>query len=180
MDEVEDLIVDDADGYSRVNTDTVHSVAVGIGVSTTCDGKRGGASPGCHVTSLVRRVKNKPRHEFRLIDFEYPAVGRRAKQSSRVVLHKSTDPGVIYSVEDIVDERKTWNGFARSKRHAVWNMLKDDEVRLLETTYSLDGDGALVWDGGENGVQMNFMDVQDLVQQNSIHGNVSTHRIIVK
>ncbi|KAL7222029.1 hypothetical protein ACSBR1_023865 [Camellia fascicularis] len=119
MDEVEDLTVDDADGYSRVDTDTVHGVAVGIDMNTACEEKRGGASPGYHVTSLVRHVKNKPRHEFRLIDFEYPAVGRWAKQSSKVVMRKSIEPGVIYSVEDVEDKRKTWNGFAMSKRHAV-------------------------------------------------------------
>ncbi|CAL5383457.1 unnamed protein product [Camellia sinensis] len=38
--------------------------------------------------------------------------------------------------------------------------------------YSLEGDGLIVWDGGHNGIQVHFTDIKDLVQQNSIHGNV--------
>ncbi|KAI8020319.1 Beta-galactosidase 8 [Camellia lanceoleosa] len=53
MDEVEDLTVDDANGYSRVDTDTVHGVAVGIDVNTTCEEKRRGASPGVCCRALV-------------------------------------------------------------------------------------------------------------------------------
>ncbi|KAL7263387.1 hypothetical protein ACSBR1_001536 [Camellia fascicularis] len=58
-------------------------------------------------------------------------------------------------------------------------MLKDDELRMLDKIYSLDGDGAVIWDGGDNGVQVHFTNFQNLVQQNSIHGNVRTCRILL-
>ena len=35
----------------------------------------------------------------------------------------------------------------------------------------------IVWDGGHNGIQVHFTDIKDLVQQNSILGNVSWFRV---
>ncbi|THG04327.1 hypothetical protein TEA_011039 [Camellia sinensis var. sinensis] len=177
VDEIEDLTVDNADGYVIGDPDVVRGACVGVSdVGTGCGRKIAG--PRTEITSLVRRVKNKPRREFRLSDYEHPGVVGQGKQSSRVMLQKFTEPEVIYTAEDVNVERKTWNGFGMSRRHVVWNMLKDDEVRLLKRVYSLDGDGALIWDGGDNRIKVHFTDVQDLVQQNSIHGNIRAFRIV--
>ncbi|KAI8029521.1 hypothetical protein LOK49_LG01G00656 [Camellia lanceoleosa] len=51
-------------------------------------------------------------------------------------------------------------------------MLKDKDRELLQRMFSLEGDSLIVWDGGHNGIQVHFTDIKDLVQQNSIHGNV--------
>ncbi|CAL5423209.1 unnamed protein product [Camellia sinensis] len=43
---------------------------------------------------------------------------------------------------------------------------------LLKRVYTFDGDGAVIWDGGESGIQVMFGDIRDLVQRSSIQGNV--------
>lgn len=146
--------------------------AVVVGVGTGCEHTNAATSFGPKMTSLVKRVKTKPRREVRLSDYEYPAIFGRQQVNANVRLGKSFEPGVIYSVEDVEVEWKTWHGFGMNRRHTVWNMLKDEDRQLLEKMYSLEEDGLIVWDGGHNGIQVHFTDIKDLVQQNSIHGNV--------
>ncbi|KAL7219437.1 hypothetical protein ACSBR2_012485 [Camellia fascicularis] len=121
---VEDLTVDFADvyvrlivsgvegSYSRRNTQSVSSGNVNVGAAVV--GIQAGwediiaaTSTGPKMTSLVKRVKNKPRWEFRLFDYEYPDIFEQQKVSDNVRLSKSFEPGVIYSVEDVEVERKT-------------------------------------------------------------------------
>ncbi|XP_028078876.1 very-long-chain 3-oxoacyl-CoA reductase 1-like [Camellia sinensis] len=45
-------------------------------------------------------------------------------------------------------------------------------MKLLEDIYNFDGDGSVIWDGGDNEIQVHLMNVQNLVQSSSIHGNV--------
>ncbi|KAI7986906.1 hypothetical protein LOK49_LG14G00376 [Camellia lanceoleosa] len=45
-------------------------------------------------------------------------------------------------------------------------------VNLGEDVSNTCADGLIVWDGGESGIQVHFSDIKDLVQENSIHGNV--------
>ncbi|KAI8010837.1 hypothetical protein LOK49_LG06G02903 [Camellia lanceoleosa] len=42
----------------------------------------------------------------------------------------------------------------------------------VDGTEAVCRDKLIVWDGGENGIQVHFTDIKDLVQGNSIHGNV--------
>ncbi|CAL5353398.1 unnamed protein product [Camellia sinensis] len=186
---IEDLTDDFADGIvhttvamgegscSPINAQTVAAGNVKDGAAVVvveghCEHTAGATSSGPKITSLVKRVKNKARREFRLSDYEYPGIFGRTQVNTNVRLGKSVEPGVIYSVEDIEVERKTWNGFGLNRRHTVWNMLKDEDRELLQRMYTLEGDGLIVWDGGHNGIQVHFTDIKDLVQQNSIHGNV--------
>ncbi|XP_028096747.1 uncharacterized protein LOC114296636 [Camellia sinensis] len=186
---IEDLTDDFADGIlhttvamgegscSPINAQTVAAGNVKDGAAVVvveghCEHPAGATSSGPKITSLVKRVKNKARREFRLSDYEYPGIFGRTQVNTNVRLGKSVEPGVIYSVEDVEVERKTWNGFGLNRRHTVWNMLKDEDRELLQRMYTLEGDGLIVWDGGHNGIQVHFTDIKDLVQQNSIHGNV--------
>ncbi|KAI8030451.1 putative WD repeat-containing protein C3H5.08c [Camellia lanceoleosa] len=55
---------------------------------------------------------------------------------------------------------------------SIIELIEDmDEVEDLTVDDAKRYSSALVWDGGDNGMQVHFTDVQDLVQQNSIHGN---------
>ncbi|KAI7997412.1 Serine/threonine-protein kinase-like protein ACR4 [Camellia lanceoleosa] len=99
-------------------------------------------------------------------------VGGRIKQRRIVVVTKGIEPGVTYNIEDVDVDRKIWKGFGISRKHAIWHMLTDNEKRLLEITYSFDGDRSIIWDGGDTRIQVHFTDIQALVQQSSIHGNV--------
>ncbi|KAI8022380.1 Exocyst complex component SEC15A [Camellia lanceoleosa] len=58
------------------------------------------------------------------------------------------------------DVRKDKNGTPTSKKKALI-------VRGIHIAYRL-----IVWDGGESGIQVHITDIKDLVQENSIHGNV--------
>ncbi|KAL7160845.1 hypothetical protein ACSBR2_041482 [Camellia fascicularis] len=112
VDEVEDLTVDNADGYVKGHSDAVGGVNVGVfDIGTSCEGKTAASRHRPEITSLVRCVKNKSRCEFRLSDNEYIDVVGRGRHNSRVVLRKSSEPGKIYTVEDVDVEHKTWNGF---------------------------------------------------------------------
>ncbi|KAL7238675.1 hypothetical protein ACSBR2_004717 [Camellia fascicularis] len=155
-----------------VSGGNVKDDAAVVGVEGRCEHTAAATSCGPKITSLLKRVKNKERREFRLSDYEYPDIFGRPQVNANVRLGKSFEPGMIYSVEDVEVERKTWNGFGMNRRHTVWNMLKDEDRQLLERMYSLEGDGLIVWDGGHNGIQVHFTDIKDLVQQNSIHDNV--------
>ncbi|XP_028106391.1 uncharacterized protein LOC114305498 [Camellia sinensis] len=191
---IEDLTDDFADGIvhttvamgegscSPINAQTVTAGNVKDGAAVVvveghCEHTAGATSSGPKITSLMKRVKNKARREFRLSDYEYPGIFGRTQVNTNVRLGKSVELGVIYSVEDVEVERKTWNGFSLNRRHTVWNMLKDEDRELLQRMYTLEGDGLIVWDGGHNGIQVHFTDIKDLVQQNSIHGNVSWFRV---
>ncbi|XP_028079654.1 uncharacterized protein LOC114281408 [Camellia sinensis] len=143
-----------------------------VGVGTACEHTNAETISRPKMTSLVKRVKTKPRREFRLSDYEYPVIFGRQQVNANVRLGKSFEPGVIYSAEDVEVKRKIWHGFGMNRRHTVWNMLKDEDRQLLERMYSLERDGLIVWDSGHNGIQVHFTDIKDLVQQNSIHGNV--------
>ncbi|KAL7258752.1 hypothetical protein ACSBR1_004785 [Camellia fascicularis] len=155
-----------------VSGGNVKDGAAVVGVEGRCEHTAAATSCEPKITSLLKRVKNKARREFRLSDYEYPGIFGRPQVNANVRLGKSFEPGVICSVEDVEMERKTWNGFGMNRRHTVWNMLKDEDRQLLERMYSLEGDGLIVWDGGHNEIQVHFTDIKDLVQQNSIHGNV--------
>lgn len=48
---------------------------------------------------------------------------------------------VIYVVDDAGAEQKTWHGFGMSRKDHVWNLLASNETKLLDTVYSLNGDG---------------------------------------
>ncbi|KAL7171491.1 hypothetical protein ACSBR2_036196 [Camellia fascicularis] len=176
---IEDLTNDFEDGIVHTTVERVEVAggnvkdgAAVVGVEGHCEHTAAATSSGPKITSLVKRVKNKARREFRLSDYEYPGIFGRPQVNTNVRLGKSFEPGVIYSVEDVEVERKTWNGFGLNRRHTVWNMLKDEDRELLQRMYTLEGDGLIVWDGGHNGIQVHFTDVKDLVQQNSKHGNV--------
>ncbi|KAL7246354.1 hypothetical protein ACSBR2_001461 [Camellia fascicularis] len=64
-------------------------------------------SPGHKMTSLIRHIKNKPRREFRLSNYEYLRVIGHGKLSDKVSMCKTSELGVIYNVEDVDVERKT-------------------------------------------------------------------------
>ncbi|CAL5425838.1 unnamed protein product [Camellia sinensis] len=128
--------------------------------------------PSLDMTSLVRRVKSKARCQFRLSEYDYPNLGGRGKHKWKMGNRETVGPEVIYGVEDVEVGNKTWQGFGMSRKHAVWNMLDEDEIMLLKRVYTFDGDGAVIWDGGESGIQVMFGDIRDLVQRSSIQGNV--------
>ncbi|XP_028122927.1 uncharacterized protein LOC114320037 [Camellia sinensis] len=89
------------------------------GTEVVCRDKSSEPSSGPKITSMVRRVKEEPRREYRLCDYEYPNVFGRVKLSDKVRICKSTKPREIYTVEDIDVGRKTWNGFGMTWRHIV-------------------------------------------------------------
>lgn len=155
---IEDLTDDFADGNvhttvamgegscSPINAQTVAAGNVKDGAAVVvveghCEHTAAATSSGPKITSLVKRVKNKARQEFRLSDYEYPGIFGPTQVNTNVRLGKSVEPGVIYSVEDVEVERKTWNGFGLNRRHTVWNMLKDEDRELLQRMYTLEGDG---------------------------------------
>lgn len=92
------------------------------------------------ITSLVKRVKNKPRREFRLYDYEYTGIFRRNKHNVRLSISKGIEAGVIYNMDDVDMEWKTWNGFGMNRKHEVRNLLSDDERKLVENAYGFDSD----------------------------------------
>ncbi|GMP62293.1 hypothetical protein CsSME_00024449 [Camellia sinensis var. sinensis] len=177
IDSAEDVSFGCADGCKgqNVHSDPVLFAGVGVdvgGVEGGCHDNEIEPKPGLKIMSMVRRVKNKPRHEYRLSDYEYPRIVGWGKLSDKVRISKSTEPGVIYAVEDVEVDCKTWNGFGMSRKHVVWAMFKDEDIKLVEKMYSLDRDGLIVWDGGDNGIQIHFTNIKDLVQQNLVNGNV--------
>ncbi|KAL7226293.1 hypothetical protein ACSBR1_021415 [Camellia fascicularis] len=93
-----------AQSMSGVN---IKDGATVIGVEAGCEHTTAATSSGPKITSLVKRVKNKPRRDFRLSDYEYPGIFGRPQANANVRLGKSIEPGVIYSVEDVEVERKT-------------------------------------------------------------------------
>ncbi|XP_028053717.1 uncharacterized protein LOC114258061 [Camellia sinensis] len=158
---IEDLTDDFADGIVRTTVARGEGSCSPINAETVADGNvkdgaavvvveghsehtAGAASSGPKITSLVKRVKNKARREFRLSDYEYPGIFGRPQVNTNVRLGKSVEPGVIYSVEDVEVERKTWNGFGLNRRHTVWNMVKDEDRELLQRMYTLEGDEYVV------------------------------------
>ncbi|KAL7162251.1 hypothetical protein ACSBR2_042684 [Camellia fascicularis] len=159
---IEDLTVDLGHG-NAVPGGNVEIGAVVVAVEAGCEHTTAAPSSGPKITSLVKRVKNKARREFRLSDYEYPGLFGRPQVDANVRLGKLCEPRVIYSVEDVEVKRKTWNGFGMNRRHIVWNMLKDEEKQLLQRMYDLEGDGLIVWDGRHNGTQVHFRDIKDLV-----------------
>ncbi|KAL7230843.1 hypothetical protein ACSBR2_009179 [Camellia fascicularis] len=154
MRKVEDLTIDCVehfdnmlDGRADINGSTLglqpvaDNVLVVVRVDYVRNDSTTGNSSGLKMRSMVWHVKNKPRSELRLSDYEYEGVGRRIKQRSKAVVTKGTEPGVTYNIEDVDVDKKTWKGFGMSRKHAVWHMLTDNEKRLLEITYSFDDDG---------------------------------------
>ncbi|KAL7210021.1 hypothetical protein ACSBR1_031570 [Camellia fascicularis] len=154
---IKDLTVDFAHGNVRTtvqgvegscNPQNAQTVSGGnvkdgaavVGVEGRCEHTAAATSSGPKITSLVKRVKNKARREFRLSDYEYPGIFGRPQVNANVRLGKSFEPGVIYSVDDVEVECKTWNGFGMNRRHTMWNMLKDIDRQLLQRMYSLEGD----------------------------------------
>ncbi|KAL7255224.1 hypothetical protein ACSBR1_009396 [Camellia fascicularis] len=98
-----------------------------------------GASPGRKIMSMVRRVKSKVRREFKLSDYEYTEVAGRGKQGVNMSNAVGLELGVISNVDDVEVERKTWSGFGMNRKFAVWNMMNEDEMKLLEDVYNLEG-----------------------------------------
>ncbi|XP_028115703.1 uncharacterized protein LOC114313519 [Camellia sinensis] len=121
---IEDLTDDFADGIvhttvervegscSPLNAQIVAGGNVKDGVAVVCveghcEHTAATTSSGPKITSLVKRVKNKARREFRLSYYEYPGIFGRSQVNTNVRLGKSFEPGVIYSVEDVEVQRKT-------------------------------------------------------------------------
>ncbi|KAL7177731.1 hypothetical protein ACSBR2_030990 [Camellia fascicularis] len=121
---IEDLTIDFAHGNVRTTVQGVEGScnprnaqtlsggnvkdgAVVVGVEGRCEHTAAATSSGPKITSLVKRVKNKARQEFRLSDYEYSGIFGRPQVNANVRLGKSFEPGVIYSVEDVEVERKT-------------------------------------------------------------------------
>ncbi|GMQ03517.1 hypothetical protein CsSME_00049290 [Camellia sinensis var. sinensis] len=124
------------------------------------------------VSSLVFRVKNKPRRELRLADYEYSKMVRRERQVTKICNVSVLGQRYVVNIDEVEHERKTWNVFGMTHRDIVWTMLSVDDQQRLKDVYSFHGDGAVIWDGGDNEMRVYFSDIQALVQQSCVSGKV--------
>ncbi|KAL7174730.1 hypothetical protein ACSBR2_033882 [Camellia fascicularis] len=79
------------------------------------------------VSSLVRCVKNKPRCELRLPDYEYPKMVGRGRQVTKICNILVLGQRYVVDIDEVEHERKTWNGFGMTHRDIKWTMLSVDD-----------------------------------------------------
>ncbi|KAI7990847.1 Testis-expressed protein 10 [Camellia lanceoleosa] len=123
---------------------------------------------------MVRLMKEKPRREWKLADYEYPYVVVRTKQQKYVGPGVVVVSGDVVNIDDGGEVEKTWAGFRMNHKLPVWKMLSAEEQKHLEDMYKVKGDRAVIWGGVGSNVQVRFADVQALVQQLGIKCNVNS------